>query len=179
MAVRAQYNTGCGTFSYEITGDDVPTEPATCVHNSVGAPKRDGDVHGKGTSVEAAYKKFCKDNDGKTLEDKTGLERKYQRHAVASYGVEDRVSFWVSASFIKGCRGKVTIKKDTCMEKFSKGLDCYNPDGVSFGYSASEQCVEYAIDTGFKLRDDGGPWNNNYMAPAYPPPEDTEDQKLV
>jgi hypothetical protein len=103
-------------------------------------------------------KKFCEDNNGKTIEDKTGLERKYQRHAVSSYGVEDRASYWVSASFIKGCHGKVTIKKAMCIEKFSKGLDfSHNLGSFSFGSSAAEQCVEYAIDTGFELRDDGGP----------------------
>jgi hypothetical protein len=179
MAVQARYSTGCGTFIYEITGDDVPTKPATCTQGKVRAPKRDSDVHGKGTSIEAAYKKFCEDNDGKMLEDKTGLDRKYQRHAVSSYGVEDRASYWISASFIKGCEGKFTIKKDTCMDKFNKGLDSCDNGGFSHGYKAAEQCVEYAVDTGFELRDEGGPWNNNHMAPAYPPPEDIDEHKVV
>jgi hypothetical protein len=153
-------------------------EPQSWKVNAKGEQQKDS-AKMRRTRQIRAYKKFCEDNDGKTLEDKTGLDRKYQRHAVSSYGVEDRASYWISASFIKGCEGKFTIKKDTCMDKFNKGLDSCDNGGFSHGYKAAEQCVEYAVDTGFELRDEGGPWNTNHMAPAYPPPEDIDEHKVV
>lgn len=179
MAVRARYNTGCGTFSYEITGDGVPDKAAQCTQAQVKAPKRDRDVTGKGTSVEKAYTQFCEEYDGKTLEDSSTLDRKYKRYGVSSWGVENRVSFWISASFIKGCTGKVTIKKDTCMKKFKGGLDsCDKDNGFSGGFTADEQCIQYLVETGYELRDDGGRWNVNNLPAAYPPPEDTDGIKL-
>jgi len=179
MAVKAQYNIDCGTFSYEITGEGVPQpEPARCLiwKGAVSAPKGDRERDaGKGTSVEAAYKKFCEANDGKELEGKAPNDGVSQRFAATNWGVENRSSIWVRATFIEGCQGKVKIDKKTCMKKLGDGLGhCDKNSGFTHGYTTSSECIEYTVQPSFATRDDWPPWNPGAVKASFPPTEDVD-----
>jgi hypothetical protein len=180
MAVKTKYNIGCGTFAYEITGEGVPKpDPAYCINSKIQAPKYDSNRDsGTGKSIETAYKQFCRDNNGKSLDQLPKVDMRSQRYPITVWGIENRMSFWVRAKIIPGCEGTARISEYDCNKKLGDGLGfCKDNSGLSAGYVAQSECIEYAVETSYSTRDDWPPWNPGAIAPSFPPAEDLDSVK--
>lgn len=176
MSVRASEDINCGTYSYEITGDQVPIpKPAqpTCLKREYAAPQRDGDVKSGATSVESAFRKWCSDIDGKTVEKQPGIDTMFARWGFADYDVPDRHSFWLRASYspVGDCGDKGQVSKDDCINVLNSGMAfCDANSGGTHGLTGQgKNCVEYSIDISDGMHDGSPPWNENVV--AFPPPE--------
>jgi len=182
MAATGSQDAYCGTYSYKIIDgkDDSNSKggPAECLKSKWQAPRGDKEIKelgGKGTSVDSAYEKWCKDKDGKEVTEKDFLI--YDRWGVASQKVPDRFSYWLSARYQKreGCTGKAKINVDTCRKAFKEGMSTCSPkSGFTTGVVKPEGCINYSIDVSSTVVEGSPPWKAPVV--KFPPPEDTESQ---
>jgi hypothetical protein len=182
MAATGSQDAYCGTYSYTITDgkDDSKAKggPAECLKSKWQAPRGDKEIKelgGEGTSVDSAYEKWCKDNDGKEVNEKDPLV--YGRWGVAGQKVPDRFSYWLSARYQKrdGCTGKDKINVDTCKRAFKEGTSTCSPNsGYTTGVVKPEGCINYSIDVSSTVVEGSPPWNAPVV--KFPPPEDVESQ---
>lgn len=138
-----------------------------CRNHPLSAPRNKKDSSG-GPNVEDAIESWCKEHDGKDVND----EGFYGRWGITRQGVPGRSSFFLRAS--RTCKSADKFNRWECKRALEDGLSKCDTGSETHGLASSVSCLDYSIDLSGVTYDGMPPWAEKVEDRRFPPPEDAE-----